>query len=194
MAITKANILSEAYTVYIADTTTTAPEVDDCTGGSVEFGVDWVQCYTEGPVKLEYEGEMQGIRINGFLSDIKKILTGETAKVSFAVAEEDLRMFNYCISASTLTAVSPGASQCGQDVLTVGDGPIVEKQLALVGTNPEGNDRVIVIPVAVASGSFANETQVEHTAVPVEFEVLNDCTSAAGARLMTIYDLTADPA
>jgi len=194
MAITRANLLSEAYEVYIGDTDADVPEVDDNSDGTLIIdGTDFVQVYTEGPVKLDYEAEMTGVKVNGFLSEIKKVLIGESAKIGFSIAEEDLSMFNYAISASTLSAVAAGSSQAAQDVLTIGDGSIVEKQLVLVGKSPEGGFRAVIIPIAVCTGSFSKETQVEHTPIPVEFEVLGDTSASAGSRLMTIYDWTAAP-
>ena len=193
---TIANILGGLYTVYHDAYGEALPELDDLEPPAVTIatpGGSWANVgFTDGDQDIQYEGEWEEDKVNEHNGPVALYLIGESAKVMVALKEDDMTAWDLGIAAATLTAVSAGANQTAQDVLTIGDGSAAYKSLLLLGTSPEAGSRVIHVPKCQVTGSFEiKATKGQRAGKGLEFTVVTDTTLAAGARLMSIYDITA---
>ena len=190
------NLVEGQGTLYLGPVAEPLPELDDIDPGGFVIATpagNWSPIgFTIEEHAFEYEVEMVEDRVNERNVAIDMGIISEAGLFKVKFKERDLTALNLAIAASTLSTVTAAADQTGQDLLKLGDGALVKKALLYVHTSPEGGSRVLHLPNCIATGGLALQMDKGKTApFDVEFKVLSDETESAGARLGTIYDLTA---
>ena len=134
-------------------------------GAYVEVG------YTEDGVTFEYSADTADIEVEEETFPIQRVLTKETLAVTCNMAEGSLINIDKAIVGSVLAG----------SVITIGGGVVKEMSIRIVGTNPAGFNRTIVIALATAVGTVGHMYKKgEKSVVPVTFQALkgagNVCT------------------
>jgi len=183
----KGSIIAGAGTLYISDVGEPLPDFDidgtwptDSTG-YMDIG------FSEG-ITLEYEPEWKETMADTFMAPVAMHLIKESAKITANLHQKDFDTLHAIISASTLTNVAPDTVP-GMEVLSIGNGTIVEKQLVFVGKSPEGFSRAWVMYRGVSTGAFTHEGTNEPATIEVEFTALEDPTKPMGARLVSWFSV-----
>ena len=123
--------------------------------------------YTEDGVNLEYTADTSDIEVEEETFPIARPITKETLAVTCNMAESSLVNMDAAIAGSILAGA----------VITIGKivGGGVQKEIAIriVGTNPAGAARTILIASATALGTVGmSYRKDEKTVVPVTFQAL----------------------
>lgn len=189
------NLIAGTLTQYLAEYGEALPELDDLTPPAITVtpAGNWTRGgFTLDAQTLEYEGELQEVRVNESPNVITTHLVTNAATFKARYAERDLANFADAIGGSALSAVSAGADQTAQDQLTVGAASPTKKAMLLVGANPEGGTRIFHMPAVWAKPMFNLSHTRQHEGYDAEFIIGQDTTNVlTSSVLFTIYDITA---
>ena len=135
--------------------------------------------YTEDGVNLEYTADTSDIEVEEETFPIARPITKETLAVTCNMAESSLANMDAAIAGSVLAAPQITIGKI------VGGGVQKEKAIRIVGTNPAGTPRTILIASATATGTVGMQYRKgEKTIVPVTFQALK----MVGKDVCTIID------
>lgn len=196
MSVTKANLQAGTGVLYTAATGEALPEIDDLEPPSITVtpGGNWEAIGgTIEDHEFEIEVEFEDVFVNEHLGPVKTVCVKEGGIFRIQIAESDLAHLNYALSSrTTYSQTAAGANQTAQDLLKFGDkASTSEVALLYLGSTPEGGSRVIHIPYAVATGGPTVTFAKGHKGFGAEWTILCDPDGTAGARMFTIYDITA---
>lgn len=125
--------------------------------------------YTEDGVTMTYTADEADIEVEEETFPIDRVIIKETAEFTCNMAEASL----YNIDKAMAGAVTAGS------VLTLGGGVNKEMNIKLVGINPAGFTREILIPKATATGAVGMPYKKgEKTIVPITFQALKSDSPA----------------
>jgi hypothetical protein len=179
--------------IYVGPVDESLPELDDLAPGTLTItpAGNWTALgYTMNDWTFEVDDALSLPYVNELPLPVTALPGDGSARVAFEFAEKDMTAYNYAINTSSLTTQSAAGDTTGQDQLTWGGGAVNTRALLVIGTNPEGGDRVLHIPRAIANGPVTDTWNKEATGLSVEFQVLADSSQSEGAYGFTIYDIT----
>jgi len=125
--------------------------------------------YTEDGVVFEYNADTADIEVEEETLPIDRVITKETIAVTCNMAESSLANINNAMAGAVVAGT----------VLSLDDGVNKTMNLKIKGTNPDGYNREIFIPLATATGVVGmSYKKGEKTIVPVTFQALKGVTDA----------------
>ena len=131
--------------------------------------------YTEDGVTMEYTADEADVEVEEETFPIDRVITKETAAVTCNMAESSLYNIDKAMAGSLLSG----------SILKLGAGTNKKISLELIGTNPAGFLRTILIPSCTATGAVGMAYKKgEKTVVPVTFQALK----TTGHPAVTIVD------
>ena len=131
--------------------------------------------YTEDGVTMTYTASESDIEVEEETFPIDRVLTKETAEVTCNMAESSLFNIDKAMAGSLLSG----------SILKLGAGTNKKITLQIVGTNPAGFNRAILIPSCTSTGSVGMAYKKgTKTVVPVTFQALK----TTGHPAVTIVD------
>jgi hypothetical protein len=192
---TKANLLSGVGALYIGPVGEALPEIDDITPPTITVtpAGNWVQVgFTQDNHEFDTETEWEDTMVNESLGACQTVCVKEGGMFKLKFAEKDLLAIQTALSSRlTLSTVSEGADQTGQDIIGFGDkATSTEKALLYLATNPEGGSRLVHIPIAMAVENLNMIRSLKQEGFNMGFKMLADTTQPAGETIYKIYDIT----
>jgi hypothetical protein len=137
--------------------------------------------YTTDGVTMSVKSETADIKVDEVEGSIIRRLTGQEMSVSLNLAEGDLE---------SLLAAIPGAVLTSPTTITLGSGALQESRLTLVGVDPAGKPRLIILTAVNPVGEVGIPFKKgEVSVIPVTFGALVADTGVFG----TVEDATATP-
>lgn len=134
-------------------------------------GTPVVLGYTEDGVTMTISTDFFDVNVEEVIGSIHRVMTHQEIVVTLNMAESSL--------ANMLIAV-PGSSLAGA-VLTLGNGSLGEEPLQLVGTNPAGNARTILLTEVNPVGEVGIPYKKGAVSiVPVSFKALVQAAGTFG--------------
>ena len=134
------------------------------TAPGVSLGSPYTEVgYTNDGVTIEYNADEADIEVEEETFAIGRVITKETLTVTCNMAESSLYNIDKAMAGSVLSG----------SIITLGAGTNKTMNLKIEGTNPAGFTRMILIPLATATGSVGQSYKKgEKTVVPVTFQAL----------------------
>ncbi len=192
---TLAKLISGVGTVYTAPFGEAAIEKDDLTPPVVVVTPvgNWVATgFTRDGLTIGYEPQVEDVIVDQHDGPVNWDKVGESAKIGFMIAENDVDALVLAINAAASSTVAAGADQTGQSIVKVGDTAITPIALTVVGKSPTtGADRIIEFWRVLQVGNPELKLMKTQQGIQVEFAVGCDVTQTAGERLFRITDITA---
>jgi hypothetical protein len=186
------NVIAGPGLLYVAPLGSTLPTLDVASG---EYPVVWPAAwknvgYTDAGIDMVYTPSVKDLNVDEEIAAVGKILTGEKAVLSAALAEATLENLNRAISASLFVDDSVANFT---KILKVGSGVLNYVMVGVQGPAPGTNlTRVIIFFKAIAQSAVSMKIQrKDKVLIPVSFDGLADSARTAGDRLFRFYDLTA---
>jgi len=131
--------------------------------------------YTEDGVTLDYTADESDIEVEEETFPIDRVITKETCAVTCNMAESSLFNIDKAMAGSLLSG----------SILKLGAGTNKKITLQIIGTNPAGFNRAILIPSCTATGAVGmSYKKGTKTVVPVTFQALK----TTGHPAVTIVD------
>jgi len=132
--------------------------------------------YTEDGVVFEYTADEMDIDVEEETFPINRVIAKETLAITCNMAESSLTNINNAIAGAVLAG----------SVVTLGDGINKTMNLKIAGTNPDGFNREIFVPLATSTGIVGMAYKKgEKTIVPVTIQALKGASDVC-----TIVDNT----
>lgn len=179
--------------IYVGAAQASLPaDIDTSADGSLTFTGFTKLSFKETPVKVTYAPEFTEEYVRESAGPIWSFLEKESLKIGFGLKDARLAQLKRAVAAAALSTQAAGASQVGQDILQIGDGPVSAVSLLLHFLNKDDYYRLYYMGICIPTGQVeVDHDRAKALVVPYEFTVHADISKAKGSRLIEIYDMTA---
>lgn len=183
-------IISSPYTVFVAPTGTTFPDIDTAEGSFAsawfKLGTSGNRNYEEEGVTVTHEQTVNLWRAAGGTGPIKALRTEEGLLVAFTLVDLSVTQYAKTMDDATVTSVAASTGTAGEDSFNFYRGFPVELFALLVrgDFSPEGDGfkSQYEVPVVYQSGSPAPQFQKGQPAgLSLEYTALEDPNASSEA-------------